>query len=37
MGQLESRVNGRIILKRILKNWNGKAWAGFITACDRKN
>ena len=36
-GQLESRVNGRIILKRILKNWNEKAWTGFTTARDRKN
>jgi len=29
-------VDWRIILKRILQNWNGKAWTGFITAHDRK-
>jgi hypothetical protein len=35
-GPLESHVNGRIILKRILKNWNGNAWTGCITVRDRK-
>jgi hypothetical protein len=35
-GPLELRVNERIILKRIRKNCNGKAWTVFITARDRK-
>jgi hypothetical protein len=35
-GPFESCVNGSIILKSILQNWNAKAWTGFITAHDRK-
>ena len=25
-------IDGRILLKRIFKGWNGKAWTGFISS-----